>query len=572
MQGGRARKTLDDGYASESAAACPSRSRLVWARAAETDVALALVEADGVSERRGRVAGAAGAIQHGREVDERVAALGDVVGALGESHCFARGRLGALELAARCEDVRAGGELREPARRCRRARPTPRRGRRNGCASSWRPCSDERDGQQRGGGRALARGAHLLEERRGSRGPRPRRARALRRAARAPTARTPYSPTTSGLPRSSIDASASACSARAWSMRPCIACSTASWRSSAAGVLGWSANRRRSARQRSIPSAAGTGPKTVMSPRIPAAHAAVAGRRRARRPPARARDSPMTCSKRSWLTWPRCSSIEAMPSSSPSASSSSRTGSRRRVQRGQIGLARRAVHRHAQLHDAGARGGPPVAVRARELQRGGRGCGATLQIPDVVERIGELDEDRRAVCLRSQRQRALQQPDRRRVVALGGPPAGGAKAARRARREFRGGGLGLAELAPEQDGALEVVAEQLIGDRHRARRPRPAGSRSARAARRAAPSASPRRRRRGSAGGGSGRCPRSAPTARMRSLRMSARRWTSTGSPAPSPTSASTRSRANSLPSIDAASMTARSPGPSRSRRAAISA
>ena len=63
-----------------------------------------------------------------------------------------------------------------------------------------------------------------------------------------------------------------------------------------------------------------------------------------------------------------------------------------------------------------------------------------------------------------------------------------------------------------------------------------------------------------------------APTERMRSLRTSARRWTSTGALAPSPTSASSRSRANSLPSIEAASMTARSPGPSRSSRAAISA
>ena len=56
-----------------------------------------------------------------------------------------------------------------------------------------------------------------------------------------------------------------------------------------------------------------------------------------------------------------------------------------------------------------------------------------------------------------------------------------------------------------------------------------ASSRSARGARRAAPWACHRRRRRGSAGGGSGRCPRPRRPGRIRSLRTSARRWTSTG-------------------------------------------
>ena len=41
------------------------------------DVALALIEGDGVSRRRCRLAGAADAIQHGAEVGKRVAALGD---------------------------------------------------------------------------------------------------------------------------------------------------------------------------------------------------------------------------------------------------------------------------------------------------------------------------------------------------------------------------------------------------------------------------------------------------------------------------------------------------------------
>ena len=139
-------------------------------------------------------------------------------------------------------------------------------------------------------------------------------------------------------------------------------------------------------------------------------------------------------------------------------------GIRRCVERDPIRLARRAGHRHAQLDDAGARRGEPVVVRVRELQGGGRGFGATLKVPELFERIGELDEDRRPVGLRSQRERPLQEPDRCGTVATDGPSAGGAKAARRARRKRCGGGLGLAELAPEHDGALEVVSEQLIGD------------------------------------------------------------------------------------------------------------
>jgi hypothetical protein len=83
----------------------------VWARAQETRLPFALVEGDDVSQRGGRLAGAAGAIQHGAQVHERVAALADVVGALGESHRVARGGLRALERAADCEGVSAGDRL-----------------------------------------------------------------------------------------------------------------------------------------------------------------------------------------------------------------------------------------------------------------------------------------------------------------------------------------------------------------------------------------------------------------------------------------------------------------------------
>ena len=108
----------------------------------------------------------------------------------------------------------------------------------------------------------------------------------------------------------------------------------------------------------------------------------------------------------------------------------------------------------------------------------------TFKIPDLVEGIGEFDQHRRAVRPRSQRQRALQQPHRRRVVTK----------KRRAVRQREGWpthapqGLRwrprLAELAPEQDGALEVVAEQLIGDRRRrGARVQPVAKRSCRSAR-----------------------------------------------------------------------------------------
>ncbi len=70
------------------------------------EVALALIESHRVLEGRGGVAGAAGAVQHRGELDERVAALADVVGAFGEFHRFAGDGLG-----ARREDVGAGGEL-----------------------------------------------------------------------------------------------------------------------------------------------------------------------------------------------------------------------------------------------------------------------------------------------------------------------------------------------------------------------------------------------------------------------------------------------------------------------------
>ena len=64
-----------------------------------------------------------------------------------------------------------------------------------------------------------------------------------------------------------------------------------------------------------------------------------------------------------------------------------------------------------------------------------------------------------------ERQRSLEKPDRSRVVALGGPSSGGAEVGGCAPRELHGGTLGRAELSPEQDGALEMVAEQLVGDR-----------------------------------------------------------------------------------------------------------
>ena len=59
---------------------------------------------------------------------------------------------------------------------------------------------------------------------------------------------------------------------------------------------------------------------------------------------------------------------------------------------------------------------------------------------------------------------------------------------------------------------------------------------------------------------------------RMRSLRTRPRSSAPIESAIPSPASAATRSRVNSLPSTDAASMTVRSVGSSRSRRAASSA
>src|SRR4029079_2060623 len=121
----------------------------------------------------------------------------------------------------------------------------------------------------------------------------------------------------------------------------------------------------------------------------------------------------------------------------------------------------------AQLGYTGARGGPPVAIRARELQRLGRRGGTTFKIPDLVEGMGELHKHRRALRPRSQRQRALQQPHRRRVVTKKGAPPSSAKPARRVRRKNCSGSRSLAELAPEQDGAFEVVAKQLIGDRRR---------------------------------------------------------------------------------------------------------
>ena len=120
-----------------------------------------------------------------------------------------------------------------------------------------------------------------------------------------------------------------------------------------ADVPAWSANCRRSARQRSIPSAAGTGPKTMMEPRNPAANAArlpvagaLGGQHRALEiarclleavlvdvaEVQQHRGQPLVVAERLELVedaaWPR-------------------------VQRDAIGLARRAVHRHAQRHDAG---------------------------------------------------------------------------------------------------------------------------------------------------------------------------------------------------------------------------
>lgn len=138
---------------------------------------------------------------------------------------------------------------------------------------------------------------------------------------------------------------------------------------------------------------------------------------------------------------------------------------RGRFQRGEIGLTLPARERHTQLGDPDTREGQSVAARARKLERQRHVSGAALQIPDPVERVGELDKDRRAICRRSQRQRALEKPDRRGVVALGCPVPSGAKAGRRTCGKLRGGRLWGAELAPEQDGALEVVAEQLIGHR-----------------------------------------------------------------------------------------------------------
>ena len=168
----------------------------------------------------------------------------------------------------------------------------------------------------------------------------------------------------------------------------------------------------------------------------------------------------------------------------------------------------------------------PRPGRARDrLVEDGHGLGDAARLEERCPERGQQRAARRVIGS-DQRGRALEQRARgRRIVTLGRAQAGGAQVRRRPRGERRGGLVGLAELAAQPHGALDVVAEQLVDDHREGRRAAPPASpRSARAARRAAPSACLRRRRRGSAGGGSGTSPHPRPMGRIRSLRTSARR------------------------------------------------
>ena len=158
------------------------------------EVALAVIESHRVLEGRGGVAGAACAAEHRGELDERVAALADVVGAFGESHRFAGGGLGGLEVAARRQDVGASGELWNL--RGGVVGRGPRRGE-VGVADRLLvpPLLSEDGGQESGGGRPYYQRPSPGSAR-GLRGPLCRRARDLRRAARTAIAPTRCSLTT----------------------------------------------------------------------------------------------------------------------------------------------------------------------------------------------------------------------------------------------------------------------------------------------------------------------------------------------------------------------------------------
>ena len=170
----------------------------------------------------------------------------------------------------------------------------------------------------------------------------------------------------------------------------------------------------------------------------------------------------------------------------------------RRLERGDVDVGLGVPHGDAQLRDPRPRGGAAVARGPRESHGLAGGSGRAQQLAIVLQRAGQLDQDRGTLDVGSQGQRTLQESrGDRRLVAGGRATPRALKARRRAGRQAGRGCLARAELAAEEDSALEVVAEQFVDGGQRWPGAPRAGRRSARAARRACPSISRRTPRRG---------------------------------------------------------------------------
>ena len=125
-------------------------------------------------------------------------------------------------------------------------------------------------------------------------------------------------------------------------------------------------------------------------------------------------------------------------------------------------IALRVSHGDAELRQPSARGGAAVARDPRELHCLAGGSGPAQKLSVALERTGEVDEYRRSLGVGSQGRRALEQPRGGGFLAGGRATSGAREAGRRSCGHAGRRRLARAELATQDDGALEVVAEQLI--------------------------------------------------------------------------------------------------------------
>ena len=358
------------------------------------------------------------------------------------------------------------------------------------------------------------------------------------------------------------------------SNRPCIACSDASGLTISAAATGLGATSSRNPSQRRIASSTGVGPSTAAvarRPTIPNSSRSSPARRAQSAASLQALSAP---SARPAIQDACARSYQARhrPWSSPSRSSTAITSST--VRRAFAVPALASVSRRTNSRSSRARARAAPRARARSPRRGrGHGLGDAARLE---QRCPERAAARRAPLHRSPISVVARSNS---VLAAAGSSRWAARSpaaprcARRPRGERRRRLVGLAELAAQLHRALDVVSEELVHDHRIGRRACLQPVREALVQSGAHLLRHPSRtRHRVSVDGGSGTSPHplpwagSGPCGRARAGAAPCR------SLEPSPTSAATRSRVNSFPSTDAASMTARSTGSRRSSRAASSA